>query len=125
MGEQKIFPFLALQDEVQGDPKGVHKAVELIASRLRKFLCANNLMSLLCRDIKGLPSFGRDASHPSTNTHLPAPVIKQVAQNMKIPLAYADAVIGTAGANISYIRRASGANITFQESQRHAWRNDR
>lgn len=36
---------------------------------------------------------------------------------MQIPLAYADAVIGTAGANISYIRRASGATITIQESK--------
>ena len=36
---------------------------------------------------------------------------------MQIPLAYADSVIGTAGANISYIRRASGATITIQESK--------
>lgn len=35
---------------------------------------------------------------------------------MQIPLAYADAVIGKAGASISYIRRASGATITIQES---------
>lgn len=35
---------------------------------------------------------------------------------MHIPLSYADAVIGTGGANISYIRRASGATVTIQES---------
>ena len=36
---------------------------------------------------------------------------------MQIPLSYADAVIGNAGANISYIRRASGATVTIQESR--------
>lgn len=36
---------------------------------------------------------------------------------MQIPLSYADAVIGTAGASISYIRRASGATITIQETR--------
>lgn len=36
---------------------------------------------------------------------------------MQIPLSYADAVIGTSGANISYIRRASGASIAIQESR--------
>lgn len=36
---------------------------------------------------------------------------------MQIPLSYADAVIGEAGANISYIRRASGASITIQEAR--------
>lgn len=36
---------------------------------------------------------------------------------MQIPLSYADAVIGGAGANISYIRRASGATITIQETR--------
>lgn len=36
---------------------------------------------------------------------------------MQIPLSYADAVIGTAGASISYIRRASGATVTIQETR--------
>jgi hypothetical protein len=36
---------------------------------------------------------------------------------MHIPLAYADAVIGSAGASISYIRRHSGATVTIQESR--------
>lgn len=35
---------------------------------------------------------------------------------MQIPLSYADAVIGTSGGNISYIRRASGAAIAIQET---------
>lgn len=173
----------ALQDdkvvEVQGEPKGVHKAIELIASRLRKFLVDRSVLPLFEMNMcvpnshmnpsmphpswggdtqgfpnaggsgfgdnshfmpprqhdnyypldfpsldkqprQGPPSFGRDAPtgiHPSTNAQLPAPIIKQVTQHMQIPLAYADAVIGTAGANISYIRRASGATITIQESK--------
>lgn len=41
----------------------------------------------------------------------------QVTQQMQIPLLYADAVIGTAGASISYIRRASGATVTIQETR--------
>jgi hypothetical protein len=34
---------------------------------------------------------------------------------MQVPLSYADAVIGAAGASISYIRRHSGATISIQE----------
>ena len=36
---------------------------------------------------------------------------------MQIPLSYADAVIGTNGANISYCRRNSGAIITIEETR--------
>ena len=36
---------------------------------------------------------------------------------MQIPLSYADAVIGTNGANISYFRRNSGAIITIEETR--------
>ena len=36
---------------------------------------------------------------------------------MQIPLSYADAVIGASGSNISYIRRASGASVTVQETR--------
>ncbi|XP_010278087.1 PREDICTED: flowering locus K homology domain-like [Nelumbo nucifera] len=55
--------------------------------------------------------------HSSSNVPQQAPVITQVTQHMQIPLSYADAVIGTAGASISYIRRASGATITIQETR--------
>lgn len=41
----------------------------------------------------------------------------QVTQKMQIPLSYADSIIGTAGANISYMRRTSGATITIQETR--------
>lgn len=36
---------------------------------------------------------------------------------MQIPLSYADAVIGTNGSSISYIRRVSGATVTIQEAR--------
>ena len=40
-----------------------------------------------------------------------------MTQHMQIPLSYADAIIGSAGANISYMRRTSGATITIQETR--------
>ncbi|KAH9322669.1 hypothetical protein KI387_017308, partial [Taxus chinensis] len=71
------------------------------------------------RSQHGLNMYGRDpalSSHSVSNPQ-PAPVITQVTQQMQIPLSYADAVIGTAGSNISYCRRASGAIITVQETR--------
>uniref|UniRef100_A0A0C9QSN5 TSA: Wollemia nobilis Ref_Wollemi_Transcript_11467_2001 transcribed RNA sequence n=1 Tax=Wollemia nobilis TaxID=56998 RepID=A0A0C9QSN5_9CONI len=71
------------------------------------------------RSQHGLNMYGRDpalSSHSVANAP-PAPLITQVTQQMQIPLSYADAVIGTAGANISYCRRASGAIITVQETR--------
>lgn len=47
------------------------------------------------------------------------PVVTQIAQTMKIPLSYAEDIIGTAGANIAFIRRTSGAMITVQETFNH------
>lgn len=44
------------------------------------------------------------------------PVV-QVTHHIQIPLLYADTVIGASGANISYIRRASGASIAIQETR--------
>ncbi|KAK6163130.1 hypothetical protein DH2020_002971 [Rehmannia glutinosa] len=41
----------------------------------------------------------------------------KVTQQMQIPLSYADAVIGTQGASISYIRRVSGSTVTIQETR--------
>ncbi|KAL5994904.1 hypothetical protein ACLOJK_024961 [Asimina triloba] len=174
-------PVIALEDdrvvEIQGEPKGVHKAVELIASHLRKFLVDRSVLPLFevrmstlpnpqmepnahypswghpqgfpnsggnpqfmpprQRDhynhppselpppdrqpYTGLPSFGRDVPlmgvHTPSNAQPPQSIITQVTQQMQIPLSYADAVIGTGGASISYIRRASGATITIQESR--------
>ena len=40
----------------------------------------------------------------------------QVTQTMQIPLAFAEDIIGIGGGNIAYIRRASGAVLTVQET---------
>uniref|UniRef100_A0A5B6ZC29 Putative RNA-binding KH domain-containing protein n=1 Tax=Davidia involucrata TaxID=16924 RepID=A0A5B6ZC29_DAVIN len=181
-------PIFALQDdrivEVVGEPAGVHKGIELIASHLRKFLVDRSVIPLFEMNMQmpnpqmehmpppqswgpppqafppnagggpgyganphfmppprqfdnyyppadippppekqphqGISAYGREAPigvHASSNTQ-PAPsVITQITQQMQIPLAYADAVIGTAGASISYIRRASGATVTIQETR--------
>ncbi|XP_038718065.1 flowering locus K homology domain-like isoform X1 [Tripterygium wilfordii] len=181
-------PVFALQDdrvvEVVGDPSGVHKAIELIASHLRKFLVDRNIIPLFEMHMQmanppmehmppthkpwgppqglrpndgggpgfgpnsrymppsrehenyypppdflpmekqshqGISAYGREAPiglHASSNTQsAPSMITQQVTQQMQIPLSYADAVIGTGGANISYIRRASGATVTIQESR--------
>ncbi|WOK97126.1 hypothetical protein Cni_G05834 [Canna indica] len=177
-------PPVALQDdrvvEIQGEPSGMHKAVELIANHLRKFLVDRSVLPLFEKRMsmsnihmeqnmpppqpwnhpQGLPPnaaigsgyggnsqyiprlhdnfypppefppvekqphhgismYGQNGPpmgvHSSANQQ--APPISQVTQHMQIPLSYADAVIGAAGASISYIRRASGATITIQETR--------
>lgn len=181
-------PIFALQDdrvvEVVGDPAGVHKALELIASQLRKFLVDRGVIPIFEMNMQisnprhaehmpphqswgppqglppnagvgpgfgppsqymppprqldsyyppaempppvdrqphqGISTYGRDASvgvHASSNTQSAPSLVTQITQQMQIPLSYADAVIGTAGANISYIRRASGATVTIQETR--------
>uniref|UniRef100_A0A1D1XP87 Poly(RC)-binding protein 1 n=1 Tax=Anthurium amnicola TaxID=1678845 RepID=A0A1D1XP87_9ARAE len=179
-------PAFALQDdrvvEIQGEPAGIHKAVELIAAQLRKFLVDRSVLPLFemhmpmpnvrmeqnmpppqpwgppqgpppsvggagyggnppfmpprvhdnfyppsdlppmdKQPYHGVSAYGREAPptgvHSSSNTQAPPSIITQVTQHMQIPLSYADAVIGTAGASISYIRRASGATITIQETR--------
>ncbi|XP_058107586.1 flowering locus K homology domain-like isoform X2 [Magnolia sinica] len=175
LGAEEL-PAFALKDdrivEIQGEPAGVHKAVELVASHLRKFLVDRSVIPLFEMNNsqvdnmphhswghpQGLPNaggsgfggnsqfmpprqhdgyypppdlppfnrqphqplYGRDAPmgvHSSMNVQPPPPIIKQMTQQMQIPLSYADAVIGSSGANISYIRRASGATVTIQESR--------
>ncbi|XP_071738198.1 flowering locus K homology domain-like [Rutidosis leptorrhynchoides] len=66
------------------------------------------------------PSYGRDlpgGPAPTATMQPQQSIVTKVSQNMQVPLTYADAVIGTSGANISYIRRASGATIAIQESR--------
>ncbi|KAF6144523.1 hypothetical protein GIB67_023969 [Kingdonia uniflora] len=68
----------------------------------------------------GLSVYGRDTSmgvHSSNNGQPPQSNVTQITQHIQVPLSYADAVIGTAGATISYIRRASAATITIQETR--------
>ncbi|XP_061340428.1 flowering locus K homology domain [Gastrolobium bilobum] len=181
-------PIFALQDdrmvEVVGDPTGVHKAVELIASQLRKFLVDRSVIPIFEMNMQmanphhvehipphqswgppqglppnagggpgfgptqymppprqldsyyppaemppppvdkqphhGISAYGRDASigvHASSNTQSAPSIVTQITQQMQIPLSYADAVIGTAGTSISYIRRVSGATVTIQETR--------
>ncbi|XP_054776077.1 flowering locus K homology domain isoform X2 [Prosopis cineraria] len=177
-------PLFALQDdrvvEVVGDPTGVLKAVELIASRLRKFLVDRSVIPIFETNMQmanphpaehlpphqswapppnvsggpgfgpthqymppprqldnyyspaelppsvdkqshhGISAYGRDATigvHSSSNTQSAPSMVTQITQQMQIPLSYADAVIGTAGASISYIRRISGATVTIQETR--------
>ncbi|GAB4836026.1 hypothetical protein Ancab_000944 [Ancistrocladus abbreviatus] len=186
---QEDLPVFALQDdrvvEVVGEPAGVHKAVELIASHLRKFLVDRTIIPLfemqmqtpnthmehippqptwgppphgLPPNIGGGPGYGHGPQYmppprqydnyyppgdmppvdrqphqgistygrePPVGVHAapnpqqqPAPgMITQITQHMQIPLSYADAVIGAGGASISYIRRASGATVTIQETR--------
>ncbi|XP_022742612.1 flowering locus K homology domain-like [Durio zibethinus] len=179
-------PVFALQDdrvvEVVGEAAGVHRAVELIASHLRKFLVDRTIIPLFEMHMQmsnpqmehmpphqswgppqgvpsnasggagfghnpqymppprqldnyypptdmphmekqphqGISAYGREApmgAHASSNPQSAPSMITQVTQQMQIPLSYADAVIGTAGASISYIRRASGATVTIQETR--------
>ncbi|KAG5232656.1 flowering locus domain [Salix suchowensis] len=178
-------PVFALQDdrvvEVLGEAAGVHKAVELIASHLRKFLVDRSIIPLFEMQMQmsnpsmdqmpphqswgppqplppnpvggpgygqnpqymppprqldsyypadmpppmekqphqGISAYGREpmGGHASSNAQAAPSMITQITQQMQIPLSYADAVIGTAGASISYIRRASGATVTIQETR--------
>ncbi|KAK4755498.1 hypothetical protein SAY87_009255 [Trapa incisa] len=69
---------------------------------------------------QGISAYGREApigGHaPSSGQSAPS-MIKQLTQQMQIPLSFADAVIGNAGSSISYIRRTSGATVTIQETR--------
>lgn len=186
LGSEDLPVFALPEDrvvEVFGEPAGVHKAVELIASHLRKFLVDRGVIPMfeMTRQMvnpqmehlpphqpwgpsqglppnagggpgyghnhqymppmrqldnyypsaglpptmekqphQGISAYGREAPmnvHASSNTQAAPSMITQVTQQMQIPLSYADAVIGSAGTNISYIRRASGATVTIQETR--------
>ncbi|KAG0466929.1 hypothetical protein HPP92_018509 [Vanilla planifolia] len=182
-------PPVALPDdrvvEIQGEPMGVHRALEMISNHLRKFLVDRSVLPLfeiqlqasahnlhmehsvppsqswghhpqglppsaaasgygsnpqyipprphdsyyLQHDLPplekpphhGISTYGRDPPpmgiHSSVNPQPTPEIVAQVTQHMQIPLSYADAVIGAAGTNISYIRRASGATVTIQETR--------
>ncbi|GAB2277599.1 hypothetical protein Dimus_012307 [Dionaea muscipula] len=205
LGPEEL-PVFALQEdrvvEVVGEPVDVHKAIELVASHLRRFLVDRSVIPLfemqghrrgtgetptspparlrwqmqapnphmehhmppppawgpphrLPPNVVGGPGYGpgpqymppprqmenyypsADMPPPDRQPHPgifnygreppmvhasssapPAPtMVTQVTHHMQIPLSYADAVIGAAGASISYIRRASGATVTIQETR--------
>ncbi|CAA6667257.1 unnamed protein product [Spirodela intermedia] len=169
-------PVFALQDdrvvEIVGEPPAVHKALELIAGHLRKFLVDHSVLLFLRHGFAGVqilgphsrpiphvsgPGYGGNPPpftpgiqgsflplsdlhtldehpphhgvsvygretlsvsglHTSANIQSQQPMMSQVTEHMQIPLSYADAVIGISGSSISYIRRASGATITIQET---------
>ncbi|KAB1208873.1 hypothetical protein CJ030_MR6G011309 [Morella rubra] len=179
-------PTFALRDdsvvEIQGEPTGVHKAVELILSHLRKFLVDRSIIGVFEMQMQmpnvranhnipphqswghpqgfpisavagpdftsnsqymqpsrqydnycppaemsaldnqhhqGPPMYGRDTS-VGVRSSIGQPqqlVAAKVTHHIQIPLLYADTVIGASGANISYIRRASGASIAIQETR--------
>ncbi|KAF2302514.1 hypothetical protein GH714_036629 [Hevea brasiliensis] len=93
LGAERLPPFALKDDnivEILGEPASVHKGVELIANHLRKFLVDHSIIGVF---------------------------ETQMIHHMQIPLSYADALIGVSGANISYIRRASGAAIAVQETR--------
>ncbi|XP_051116917.1 flowering locus K homology domain [Andrographis paniculata] len=187
LGSEEL-PVFALHDdrvvEVVGEPTGILKAIELIASHLRKFLVDRSIISVIEMQMQmpnqqmehmppsqhwgppppqpypqsahggpgygasphfmppprqfdnyyppadmphppekpphqGISAYGREAAMPvhSSTSQAATSVITQVTQQMQIPLSYADAVIGTQGASISYIRRVSGATVTIQETR--------
>ncbi|KAL6968228.1 hypothetical protein U1Q18_034029 [Sarracenia purpurea var. burkii] len=186
LGRENLPPFALVDDnvvEVQGEPIGVHNAVELIATHLRKFLVDRTVISLFEMQMQMLsneasqnipphqtwgqapqgfpmnpgggpgfmpnpqymplplqfdnfyppadvpsfekqprqepPPYGRDVAISVHTTSAPSQqsVVTKVTQTMQIPLSYADSVIGISGANISYIRRVSGASIAIQETR--------
>lgn len=188
LGTEEL-PIFAFPDdrivEVAGEPTAVHKAIELIASHLRKFLVDRSIIPIIEVQMQkpiqqmeyappipswgppphpfppgvsgapgyginsqfasapprqhdnfyspvempphlenqphqGISAYGREApaaAQSSSNNQPVQSIITQVTQQMQVPLSYADAVIGTSGANISYIRRLSGATVTIQETR--------
>ncbi|GMG99594.1 hypothetical protein Nepgr_001434 [Nepenthes gracilis] len=67
-----------------------------------------------------ISTYGREpplGGHASSNPQPPPTMITQVTQHTQIPLSCADTVIGAGGANISYIRHASGATVTIEETR--------
>ncbi|CAH9113991.1 unnamed protein product [Cuscuta europaea] len=69
---------------------------------------------------QGISAYGRDTPlgvHAPPNSQSGSSVVTQITQQMQIPLSYADAVIGTNGSSISYIRRVSGSTVTIQEAR--------
>ncbi|KAL2936909.1 Flowering locus K homology domain [Bienertia sinuspersici] len=185
---QEDLPVFALQDdrvvEVVGEAADVHKAIEVIASHLRKFLVDRGIIPVFEKQMQasstpmehippqpwgpphgfppsgggghggfgpnmqhmppprqldnyyppaemapppdnrqphqGISVYGREPPvgvHASSNAQSAPSMITQITQHMQVPLQYADAVIGTNGTTVSYIRRASGATVTIQETR--------
>ncbi|KAE9621913.1 putative K domain, type 1 protein [Lupinus albus] len=65
------------------------------------------------------PAYATDSSIEihSSSVEPKSSVEAKDTQYIQIPMSYADAVIGASGANISYIRSASGASVTIREAE--------
>ncbi|GMP90763.1 hypothetical protein CsSME_00041743 [Camellia sinensis var. sinensis] len=75
LGEENIPPFALPDDsvvEVQGDPAGVHKAVELIATHLRKFLVDRGVISMFEMQMQ-MPNAQANQNIPPHQTWGPPP----------------------------------------------------
>ncbi|KAH7692796.1 poly(rC)-binding protein 2/3/4 [Dioscorea alata] len=68
----------------------------------------------------GLSMYGPDPSHSGLRSmglgRSAGAVVSQISHTMQIPLTYAEHIIGVDGQNITYIRRASGAVLSVNES---------
>ncbi|KAK8945787.1 hypothetical protein KSP40_PGU003689 [Platanthera guangdongensis] len=69
-----------------------------------------------------LSVYGQDPAHSGLRSsglglgRSAGALVTQVTQTMQMPLSYAEDIVGIGGGNIAYIRRASGAVLTVQET---------
>lgn len=66
--------------------------------------------------LSGLRQEPLSGLHPAGLGRTAGALVTQVTQTMKIPLTYAEDIIGIGGGNIAYIRSTSGAVLTVQET---------
>ncbi|KAM0935509.1 putative K domain-containing protein [Dioscorea sansibarensis] len=138
-------PLYAAADEkvvdIHGEFLKVHTALEAVVGHLRKFLVDHGVLPVFEKNLKmqlsqdhPMDTWGdktQSAGYGTQQTMMepavsglrspglaraPAAIISQMTKKMQIPLLYAEAIIGIEGKRISYIRRASGAELTIRES---------
>nr|CAB3494714.1 unnamed protein product [Digitaria exilis] len=118
-------PPVALEEdrviEIWGLPAGVHKALELVASHLRKYLVDRSVIPLFDRHVPMQTShmdmpLCHYNDHPDGPVHAVSPGYHSVKKKMQVPIFYAEAVIGPSGERIEYIRRASRSSILINDS---------
>ncbi|XP_039121885.1 RNA-binding KH domain-containing protein PEPPER-like isoform X2 [Dioscorea cayenensis subsp. rotundata] len=140
-----VLPLYAAADEkvvdIHGEFLKVHTALEAVVGHLRKFLVDHGVLPLFEKNLKmqlsqdhPVDTWGdktQSSGYSIQQTMMepavsglrspglgraPAAIISQMTKKMQIPLLYAEAIIGIEGKRISYIRRASGAELTIRES---------
>ncbi|KAH7687520.1 K Homology domain-containing protein [Dioscorea alata] len=127
--------------DIHGEFLKVHTALEAVVGHLRKFLVDHGVLPLFEKNLKmqlsqdhPVDTWGDKTQSSCYSTQqtmmesavsglrspglvrAPATIISQMTKKMQIPLLYAEAIIGIEGKRISYIRRASGAELTIRES---------